>query len=60
MGTTNIGECLSGGGSPQQAMLNGIHLSMSLALAVGILTIVCAYRLKPQGESGGTPGGTAQ
>ena len=48
VGTTNIGERLSSGSSPQQAMLNGIHLSMSLALAVGILTIVCAYRLKPQ------------
>ena len=48
VGTTNIGERLSSGSSTQQAMLNGIHLSMSLALAVGILTIVCAYRLKPQ------------
>ena len=51
VGTTNIGERLSRGSSPQQAMLNGIHLSMSLALAVGILTIVCAYRLKPHSES---------
>ena len=51
VGTTNIGEHLSSGSSPQQAMLNGIHLSMSLALAVGILTIICAYRLKPHSES---------
>ena len=51
VGTTNIGERLSSGSSTQQAMLNGIHLSMSLALAVGILTIVCAYRLKPHGKS---------
>ncbi|OAM35032.1 hypothetical protein A7P98_08870 [Eikenella sp. NML080894] len=51
VGTTNIGEHLSSGSSPQQAMLNGIHLNMSFALAVGILTIVCAYRLKPHGKS---------
>ena len=51
VGTTNIGERLSSGSSPQQAMLNGIHLSMSFALAVGILTIVCAYRLKPHSKS---------
>lgn len=51
VGTTNIGERLSSGSSLQQAMLNGIHLSMSFALAVGILTIVCAYRIKPHNES---------
>ena len=55
VGTTNIGERLSSGSSPQQAMLNGIHLSMSLALAVGILTIICAYRLKPHSESSVKP-----
>jgi len=55
VGTTNIGERLSSGSSPQQAMLKGIHLSMSLALAVGILTIICAYRLKPHSESSVKP-----
>ena len=47
VGVTNIGEHLSSAAGPRQAMLNGVHLSMGFALAIGILTIFCAVRLKP-------------
>ncbi|MCP1660683.1 MFS transporter [Neisseria perflava] len=46
VGVTNIGEKLSSAASPQQAMLDGIHLAMGSALVLGALMIFCAARLK--------------
>ncbi|STZ75452.1 MFS transporter [Bergeriella denitrificans] len=46
VGVTNIGENLSSAATPQQAMLDGVHLAMGSALAVGALMVCCAMRLK--------------
>ena len=46
VGTTNIGEKLSSAASPQQAMLDGIHLAMGGALVLGAVMIFFAARLK--------------
>ena len=46
VGATNIGEKLSSAASPQQAMLDGIHLAMGSALVLGAVMSVFAMRLK--------------
>ncbi len=46
VGVTNIGEKLSSADMPQQAMLDGIHLAMGCALAVGVVVVMFALRLK--------------
>ena len=45
-GATNIGEKLSSAASPQQAMLDGIHLAMGSALVLGAVMVFFAMRLK--------------
>ncbi|ROV56541.1 MFS transporter [Neisseria chenwenguii] len=47
VGLTNIGEKLSSAATLQAAMLDGIHLAMGSALAVGVMMIFCAAKLKP-------------
>ena len=46
VGATNIGEKLSSAASPQQAMLDGIHLAMGSALVLGAVMVFFAMRLK--------------
>ena len=46
VGATNIGEKLSSAASPQQAMLDGIHLAMGSALLLGAVMVFFAMRLK--------------
>ena len=46
VGATNIGEKLSSAASPQQAMLDGIHLAMGSALVLGAVMVFFATRLK--------------
>ena len=46
VGATNIGEKLSSAASPQQAMLDGIHLAMGSALMLGAVMVFFAMRLK--------------
>jgi len=46
VGATNIGEKLSSAASPQQAMLDGIHLAMGSALVLGVVMVFFAMRLK--------------
>lgn len=46
VGATNIGEKLSSAASPQQAMLDGIHLAMGSALVSGAVMVFFAMRLK--------------
>ena len=46
VGATNIGEKLSSSASPQQAMLDGIHLAMGSALVLGAVMVFFAMSLK--------------
>jgi len=46
VGATNIGEKLSSAASPQQAMLDGIHLAMGSALVLGVVMVFFAMSLK--------------
>ena len=46
VGITSIGEKMSSGASSQAAMLNGIHLAMVCALAVAILSVIFALKIK--------------
>ena len=46
VGATNIGEKLSSAASPQQAMLDGIHLAMGSALVLGAVMVFFAMSLK--------------
>ena len=45
VGTTQIGEKLSSAATPQQAMLDGIHLAMGSALLLGGLMVFFATKL---------------
>ncbi len=46
VGTTQIGEKLSSAATPQQAMLDGIHLAMGSALLLGWLMVFFATKLR--------------
>ena len=46
VGTTQIGEKLSSAATPQQAMLDGIHLAMGSALLLGGLMVFFATKLR--------------
>ncbi|MGF6147057.1 Multidrug resistance protein B [Kingella potus] len=46
VGATNIGEKLSSAVSPQERMLDGIHLAMGCALAVAAAAVFFAAKLK--------------
>ena len=46
VGTTQIGEKLSATATPQQAMLDGIHLAMGSPLLLGGLMVFFATKLR--------------